>query len=135
MKKTEFQLKNRVYWNHDRFSKYEIKITELTEIGCRDQGRQFRTYEELAPIPLSEEWLLRLGFSIHSKHSFWNYILPNKWAISMWMEEEPTAGFEEKGVCYWGETYVTVRYVHQLQNIYFSVTGLELEINPREAIK
>ena len=85
-------------------------------------------YEDIFSIPLTEEWLLKFGFEIKSKYSYTNYALPNGWGVSMWTDEVPIAGFEEKGVCYWGEDYVPIRYVHDLQNFYYALTKKELTL-------
>lgn len=84
--------------------------------------------ESVKPIPLTEEWLLKFGFEVYSEYDFKNYRLPDGFFISMWMKDKPVAGFEERGVCYWGDNYVPVRYVHRLQNLYFELTGTALEL-------
>lgn len=84
--------------------------------------------ENIQPIPLTEEWLVKIGFSCISRHSFHNYALPNNFIISMWMQDKPISGFEERGVCYWGEHFIALRFVHQVQNLYFTITGQELTI-------
>jgi len=48
----------------------------------------------------------------------------------MWMGEGKPGGFEEPGVCYWGDGYLAVRTVHHLQNLYFALTGDELTLKP-----
>lgn len=85
--------------------------------------------DAIQPIPLTPEILEKCGFEIHSKYSFWNFITKNGFAISMWMEDKPCAGFEIKGVCYWGEGFTEVKHLHQLQNLYFALTGQELTVN------
>lgn len=80
----------------------------------------------LNPIPLTEEWLVKLGFELHSEYDYKNYKTKNGFYISMWNCTFPVAGFEEKGVCYWGDGYLPVRHVHHLQNLYFALTGQEL---------
>jgi hypothetical protein len=67
------------------------------------------------PIPITEEWLLKFGF------------IPN-----------PYEDRYEKGVLYvecdktkgetqlWVENMPHIKYVHELQNLYFALTGEEL---------
>ena len=65
------------------------------------------------PIPLTEEWLLKFGFVIHED----GYITcPNgrQWILHLDNEFE----FEALNII--------VIYVHQLQNLYFALTGEEL---------
>ena len=74
----------------------------------------FSVYME--PIPLTEEWLLKFGFIIHED----GYITcPNgrQWILHLDNEFE----FEALNII--------VIYVHQLQNLYFALTGEELIIN------
>lgn len=71
-------------------------------------------------IPLTEEWLLRFGFTfgikledfVKGKHQF--------------VEKGKFSGlFSEKGYFYFSiET--KIQYVHQLQNTYYAITGEEL---------
>lgn len=83
----------------------------------------------LKPIILTPDIIEKSGFTLHSKHSFWNYTTKNGFHISMWAKDKPCAGFEEEGVFYWGETPdVTLRYLHQLQNLYYFLTNKELQI-------
>lgn len=83
----------------------------------------------LAPIPLTEERLLKFGFEIHSDYSFRNFILPkNNFGVSQWMENKPVVGFEETGAFYWSYGFRKIEYVHQLQNLFHALTGEELTI-------
>jgi len=111
----------------------ELRIGNWVRIRESDTKVQVESYmlnvSELSncqPIPLTPEILEKCGFEIHSKYSFWNFITKNGFAISMWMEDKPCAGFEIKGVCYWGEGFTEVKHLHQLQNLYFALTGKEL---------
>jgi hypothetical protein len=71
------------------------------------------------PIPLTEEWLLKFGFE---KNSYWFKddnmlrfgLIDNKLHCSIGNDEN-------------GFLYNRINYVHQLQNLYFALTGQELE--------
>jgi hypothetical protein len=66
--------------------------------------------DDIEPIPLTEEWLLRLGFNGWDKGNF-TMVLSN-------------GNFIEFG-------YViakNIKHVHQLQNLYFALTNEELTI-------
>lgn len=79
------------------------------------------------PIILTEEWLLKFGFKKHqNSNEYWDfYQLKNGWHISLSKHNELSAGVEI-GLCYWGDTFIKVAYVHQLQNLYYALTGEEL---------
>lgn len=84
---------------------------------------------QLKGVPLTVETLGKCGFQIRFRYSFWSFQNASGFIISMWMEDEPCAGFEKKGYCYYGELYTELAFVHQLQNLYYSLTGQELTIN------
>lgn len=80
---------------------------------------------ELSAIPLTEEWLGRMGFE-KGRHGRWK----NKQGYSYGMDGGypiiyfPVTGYYFK---FTGKKY-KLKYVHQLQNIYFALAGEELEI-------
>jgi len=69
-------------------------------------------YSDLSGIPLSEEILLKAGFE---KYGIWFRI--NNFNISI----GHNIAFEK-----WVTPYKSPRYLHQLQNLYFALTGQEL---------
>ena len=77
------------------------------------------------PIPLTEEWLVKMGFikelNAHKTHTL--YI------------KEPLSLNQKEGYYSVALHYITVypllvelRYVHELQNLFFALTGTELTI-------
>ena len=75
------------------------------------------------PIPLTEEWLLKFGFRDISKldnTTFKEYRQYNKPSLAI----QFPCGSETH--CYAGNYPVAIRHVHQLQNLYFALTGEEL---------
>ncbi len=77
------------------------------------------------PIPLTEEWLLKLGFVIQPKYNYlkdWLYIQKGKFAMNN------ARGFWSHSPIYL-EDVIEIKYVHQLQNLYFALTGEELTWN------
>lgn len=76
----------------------------------------------LRPIPLTEEWLVKFGFKNKSKTLFEkNFYEKRIFSIVQ-------HGFTKK-FCFPAQNGVTeIKYVHQLQNLYFALTGKELEI-------
>jgi hypothetical protein len=83
----------------------------------------------IKPLPLSEEWLLKFGFKqcgyemLSWKHET---LLPSfdlggiNWADF----DEPDYQFLTYKV---GDIILRIDYVHQLQNLYFALTGEELK--------
>jgi hypothetical protein len=79
---------------------------------------------EPEPITLTEEWLLRFGFKKSKVSSQFD---KGKLTIQIANELE----YHKNGRVYfnsWAILYESIRYVHQLQNLYHALTGEELEI-------
>ena len=76
--------------------------------------------DELRPIPLTEEWLLRFGF----KHSGNGFFIHAKSLIELANIGDEYFHSGIKGV-----SLINVHFVHQLQNLYFALVGEELQLN------
>lgn len=85
------------------------------------------------PIPITKEWLLRLGFT--ESESIWK---GKKNILGIQISNNETLDYEKaeffiaginghKVVTLWNSP----KYVHQLQNLYFALTGEELEIKEK----
>lgn len=77
---------------------------------------------DFEPIPLTEEWLLKFGG--YNDSVLWKIMFPNsKYECLQFI-------FENDGVVFRmpGRTIGKIKYAHQLQNLYFSLTNQELEI-------
>lgn len=77
----------------------------------------------LQPIPLTEEWLLKLGFERQENN--WK-TLNLHFATISWERLAGTALSFEKESIYLPH----IKFIHQLQNLYFTLTGEELTIKP-----
>lgn len=80
--------------------------------------RKHETYQSWKPIPLTEEWLVR--FSLNNENNFRKDGLQ----ICTYTMEKDVYCIDN------GMTMIKdgIKWVHQLQNIYFSLTGEELTI-------
>lgn len=80
------------------------------------------------PIPLTEEWLLKFGFEKDSNRPYlWCYDISSierEGLIIMWSQNKGSFYFN----C--SARSIELKYVHQLQNLYFVLEGLELKIKP-----
>ncbi len=78
--------------------------------------------EELKPILLTTEWLSKLGFEESYRSDFRiRYDLPNFGKYDFDLSKEKIL----EGFLYFGN-YIHCQYLHQLQNLYFVLTGREL---------
>ena len=84
-----------------------ISHEDIYSISCGN-GNNFK------PIPLTEEWLLKFGFERNGKKLTF-------WKIDLVEDEEGIFSFDESRI------YIDIKYVHQLQNLYFALTGEELK--------
>lgn len=76
--------------------------------------------ENITPIPLTEEWLLKFGFK--STQSGMMFILKDKNGNNFTIESD-SISFSARFII---DHYCEIKYVHQLQNLYFALTGEEL---------
>jgi hypothetical protein len=74
---------------------------------------------DLKPIPLTSEILEKAGFVE-------NILQLNSGER---VEYNDFFEYEDGKICFGYYCNVPIRYLHQLQNLYFSITGKELEIN------
>ena len=76
------------------------------------------------PIPLTEEWLLKLGFREVNGHVF---LFPENDSFRLWGFAWNIEQFLITGE--WVEISTpSIKYVHQLQNLYHALTGEELKL-------
>lgn len=72
------------------------------------------------PIPLTPEWLLKLGFKKNEDY-LQEEVYENE---NFQLTNECDNGW----FCGNEETHLEIKYVHQLQNLYHALTGKELEL-------
>lgn len=100
----------------------EVCISEW--IGTEENNPYNHRYDELEPIPLNEEWLLRFGFFLDEETD--EYCSSDSGCvlhIEGYLQKEMTE------TCYG----IKLKYVHQLMNFYFALTGKDLELKQTEA--
>lgn len=128
MKSTELRIGNYVGDEND------IAIVEsIDKDGCmlqfiNDEKKGFRITQPINPIPLTEEWLLKFGFekkiddlfAIKLKYLYNSVKYYEDEKIWIYYNDDNNAGCN---------AIADFKYVHQLQNLYFALTGEELIIN------
>jgi len=81
-------------------------------------------FEELTGIALTEALLIKIGFEKHT-------MLKNQW-LTFYISKEDGIGLflsiKDMLIYYSNDPIHHIKYVHQLQNLYFSLTGKELTI-------
>lgn len=106
MKAEELRIGN---WVKDENGPYQIKGEYLDE----DNFPTIQTWE----IPLTEEWLLKFAFE--------------NWDKNKWVDLNSVLTLSKNGdnfSCLFNQRHIDIFYVHQIQNLYFALTGHELKI-------
>ena len=132
MKANELRIGNLVLLTKDSFKTSNVYQLDGFDIYKSEESECF----DINPIPLTEEWLLKFSFKkwdikgdwVFEKVIFKDFSIEQKMIIC----SSGTCSLEEK------ENHPEVEvekfiirediiYVHQLQNLYFALTGQELE--------
>jgi hypothetical protein len=80
-------------------------------------------YEIVNPIPLTKYWLKRLGFEEGFYDTDMRIQVSTDCSMSIWT-------CDKTDNCLIGDNLtLTIKYVHQLQNLYFALTGVELDLS------
>ena len=81
------------------------------------------------PIPLTEEWLLKFGFEkeIDCGSEYWTIQIGNNLHLTISLEDN-TAGIDLNWKSQGSLIWMMVKHIHTLQNVYYSLTGEELEV-------
>jgi hypothetical protein len=91
------------------------------------------TFTKAEPIPLTEEWLLKMGFDISSSSGY--NIKNNGIEIDVWFNDDGLINDIQISSTNISGTYPNIKhfqYVHTLQNLYFALTGEELKLDHNE---
>jgi len=115
----------------EAYELYQYSMFIKNPIGVADY------YKDWKPIPLTEEWLVKFGFDIKngvskldfSKHHLecFDQLVFNlkdnyNYCLKQWRGEMLDA---------WYISEKEVKYIHQLQNLYFALSGEELTIKDK----
>lgn len=122
MKASELRIGN---WYFNEYTKKNIQVyPQFFSHVAMDQDIN-EDIEMVSGAALDEQWLLRLGFKKKDDHIF---IFPRNTSFRLWgfgwnVEEYQ---FNKE----WMEISTPkIKFVHQLQNLFFALTGKELELD------
>jgi hypothetical protein len=110
IKANELRLGNWIYNNN---VEYQVTPYVIEELWASVRGW-------VQPIPLTEEWLIKFGFESFHKRDFKKKGL----FITTYFATPQTLVDDDFG----NKRVLELKYVHQLQNLYFALTNQELEI-------
>ena len=115
--------------NELKVENYYIDICGSESVWKENSFEHYKTakvdIKDLKPIPLTEEWLLKWGFFKEKELTFTKEINENKqFSIVLYKNTNNwTFPYYHKV-----NTLTSFKYIHQLQNLYFALTGEELKI-------
>jgi hypothetical protein len=127
MKATELRLGNWV-----KIGKIYTKIEGISTWDNLIQNSRFaeRELNEFEPIPLTKEILLKCegydknyGFEINET-TYLDFTIMGKWLYPCIIQEPEVSHLSTNCI-----NLERIQHLHQLQNIFFALTGTELEIN------
>lgn len=131
----------------------ELRTSNILKLflGVNDEGAQYREFaisgvmsndgaefyllghtwveisDDLEPIPLTEEWLLKFGFEITYSSNF--RIKFDHSCNYVGYDYSHNSDKSMEGFRFYGH-YIKCEYVHQLQNLFHALTGEELTYTP-----
>lgn len=123
MKANELRIGNYIFDN-------EI-VGSITKTCIWNENENIILFDEIEPIHLTEEWLIKFGFLKQE----YRYLTKYYFYLNLLSHGEISFHNTEKGFkidlgtttgYHVGTT--NIKYVHQLQNLYFALTGEELTI-------
>tara|TARA_R100000655_G_scaffold7322_2_gene19795 strand:+ start:401 stop:769 length:369 start_codon:yes stop_codon:yes gene_type:complete len=120
MEANELRIGNYVYDGEKELCKiWAVHKDRLTVEIPNDNTTFLGRYkiEYAKPIPLTKDWLLKFGFEAGFNGEY--EILP---FLYIWKPSPSTKSFSVS------PSTLEIKYVHQLQNLYFALTGEELKI-------
>lgn len=114
MRGNELRFGNLIFWDGEL---YDVKRSFFDQYSD----------DEIEPIPLTEEWLERFGFRKGHLFDTVLYLSSTNWHISS-HNGIYQLNYKESPSEPWIPVCKDMKYVHQLQNLYFALTGEELTL-------
>lgn len=108
-------------WINDGYSDRKVKIDDFANECIFFPETPMQKW---SPIELTEEWLERFGFTKVNHKGFNGYLSGNCELIYN-IESKQMFSFNEVDGSVWNLTRVI--FIHQLQNLYYALTGEELK--------
>lgn len=114
MKTSELRIGNYILYNGVKITVSGIFGNTIRYDDSKYHDSNSMGYEPYQPIPLTKEWLLKFGFNKRYKA----------------FAKGDFTFIENSGMAYKLSIVDNMpKYVHQLQNLYFAMTGEELTLN------
>ena len=122
----EIRIGNLIQFNKDFDVKYH-KVEIFTAVSINE-----RTSEWFSPIPITPEILKKCGFNKSDKSELWGLLkFSETWDWFIMKDISINKPTDDTYLVQFGNAGIMppCKYVHQLQNLYFALTGEEIQIN------
>lgn len=127
MKANELRIGN--YLNGKRGHVVVTEIRANNNVKIHDNTSSFYVGICLIPIEITKEWLLKLGFEYSEYYKNYKVKAGNSYFNSVGWNDDDCEWYYNNDISDAGCYYITsIKYVHQLQNLFFALTGQELTI-------
>jgi hypothetical protein len=132
MKNTEYRIGNIISDNNASDS-FFAEIKKLDYSRCY-YGQFHSAYSDLKPVPITAEWLdmfAQHGQVVHND----NGLIAEYWYRKLQIKYSKTTKKCIAGIVFENHPVFlrTLEYVHELQNLFFALTGEELELKKEVA--
>ena len=108
------------FFGETKKREWQVSLDDLQSISDFPQ--------DYDPIPITEEWLLKFGYECFNGRSLYS-----KGDDDLHIDfEYGSAQFRDSTSDGYNHVGIAITYVHQLQNLYFALTGKELEIKENQ---
>ena len=108
----------------------EIEAVKFDQIPAQVEKIPTFQLRDLSEIPITEKWLLDFGFKKSTAgeggDNYVEYYENSNLVICNWGDGFIMSNSFSHGI------RVSLKYVHQLQNLYFAITAKELKLSPVE---
>ena len=129
---TSLELRIFNYLQSEEGKLLQVAAISIDQISCFivDKTELVVDGSEFKPIPITEEWLVKFGFISdgikHLTHSIHKLTVDVRLILMYQIvyEQPEISTLYIKGI----QLISTITYVHQLQNLYYALTGKELTI-------
>ena len=122
MKATELRIGNwlidKRYTHDSENGRFKVHVRDLQYLTDIKESNEC----DFEPIPLTEEILLKCGFKKDTKGVL--VLNKNIYSLILWGGEVSVYLKIDESVL-----SIEINYLHQLQNLYFALSGQELEVN------
>lgn len=139
MKAKKFRVGNLVMSNELACNCKPDEILEIAGIGLDLDFTNGTTqnYVGIKPIPLNKEWINKFGFNDSEyKKGYTGVEFRTNMILDFVLTKPKFMGEWQESYCYdlGQHRFIPLKYVHELQNLFFAITSTELSVNQEVSV-